>query len=290
MEELNTGTDKKQLLKAVIGFNLGAAVAGVGIVWSIMNNCFKKYAIHNIILLGIIWTITFMVFNSYMPWAENQGSLRPIGWFVCFIFWESVVPLPILFIYNGILGNLWAWKSGKYKTLEEFKKAQKKWNLVGLGGIGIIILGTSLMMVETNMETKANNKKQLNIARAKCRIANETIKPVFNRLGSNFTPDDFAHEWQKNYRVTSTWNRSEHGKINIEADADNKLDTKHGGSSRLDLRIVKSSDCELAKKNCYAYLDPRLYDEVEYTCKFYFDNKGVIVPAKSTLDFINGAK
>ena len=286
MPEEKLDINDKELKRALRGFNFAAAYPYLGILWAVFNKCFKKFALHNIVILVIIWIITLLVYNSFFKFTDG-GPKFVFGWIIGLLFWESLAPIPILYIYNGIMGNRWAWNSKNFNTLQDFKKSKMIWNLIGLCFLFMTALEISHAIINAHNYFRDYTNLQLNIAREKCRISKETLTPIFNKFGSRFDPQDIAFEWEKDSKVIRAWDRSEHGKIIIDADVYNELDTKHRGQSRIDLRIVKSPYCEISGGNCYFYLNHELTDDVDYTCRFYFDNSGRVVPSKGTLKFMS---
>ena len=135
------------------------------------------------------------------------------------------------------------------------------------------------------------NEEQYNMSRQKCILLNESLPPVFNKLGSNFDLEIFANEWGKNNKInhTQAYKAGPQGKDYISISIHNKFIVPHKtGYSYSKLYFVKSSYCEISKGNCYAYMQPESYQKINYICRFYFDDRGKLVPSNSTAKFISG--
>ncbi|WP_233278829.1 ribonuclease G [Floricoccus penangensis] len=87
--------DSNQVPEDIKGWNWGAF--GLTLYWSIGN---KVY-------LGLL------ILLSMVPYAG----------FVFAIVWKIVI---------AAKGNEWAWKAGKYKSVEEYKKVQESWKMPGI--------------------------------------------------------------------------------------------------------------------------------------------------------------
>ena len=131
-------------------------------------------------------------------------------------------------------------------------------------------------------------KTKMDVAREKCTLLSEVLPSVIGKLGGNFNSGDLVKEFEKDSRVKNAFDRSERGDIKIGADVHSKYDENGTfGGSRIDLYFKRTPDCEISEKNCYAYITPESYEEIIYSCRFYFDEKGHVVPSESTTQFIN---
>lgn len=126
---------------------------------------------------------------------------------------------------------------------------------------------------------------QMDIAREQCFILSEILPPAIGKFGGNFDFGDLVKEFEKDSRVRRTYEQSEDEECIV--DIYNKYD-KYGdyGGDRIRLYFERTPDCEISKKNCYAYLKPKS-DDIIYSCRFYFDGKGRVTQSKWTTQFIN---
>lgn len=83
--------------------------------------------------LTFVWGIYYRVWLSFLVFVP-----------VINIFW---------FIILGIYGNRWAWQNNKWKSVDEFKRQQKKWNIFGiiLFILQIIAISSFLLFFSSDM-------------------------------------------------------------------------------------------------------------------------------------------
>lgn len=112
------------------------------------------------------------------PLAPNNEQVpsEVLGWnwgafWLSFIWgigngvWIGLLSLIIPFwpFVLGIKGSEWAWKTGRFKSIEEFKSVQKKWARVGFAiflfstGLAIIGIVLSVALVSRMKVTPSNN-------------------------------------------------------------------------------------------------------------------------------------
>ena len=97
-------------------FNWGAF--GLAWIWGIFNGSFKRIFVSWLaVLLGIclIQIISPFIFL--------------LGYFLAF---SPPIILLLYHMYLGMHGNKWAWKSKKWKSLEDFNKTQRKWAIAAV--------------------------------------------------------------------------------------------------------------------------------------------------------------
>ncbi len=107
-------------------------------------------------------------------WGLSHGVYRSLLVFV------PIFNIVYIFIL-GAKGREWAWRSGKYKDVEEFRESQKVWDIVGALLIGAIIIfsvmGFSSGERETSVSQDDNASKASLIAEIVEQVKADTILP-----------------------------------------------------------------------------------------------------------------
>ncbi len=106
---------------SIPGFNIGALC--LTWIWGIYHR-----AVLTLILLFVD------IASVFVAWFVFAKGLAPDVLGICYT--ARIVPM----VWFGVQGNSWAWQSGRYETVDQMKKAQKKW--AWAGGIGIGLIGS----------------------------------------------------------------------------------------------------------------------------------------------------
>lgn len=101
--------------------------------------------------------------KEILKWSWGASFLTFI-WGLYHRVWLSfLVFVPIInifwFIFLGIYGNRWAWQNNKWKSVAEFKRQQKKWNIFGIICFifQIIIISFFLYLFSSDMFKETRN-------------------------------------------------------------------------------------------------------------------------------------
>lgn len=105
---------------SIPGFNFGALC--LTWIWGIYHR-----AVLTLILLFVD------IASVVVAWFVFAKGLAPDVLGLCYT--ARIVPM----VWFGVQGNSWAWQSGRYETVDQMKKAQKKWAI--WGGTTLIIVG-----------------------------------------------------------------------------------------------------------------------------------------------------
>ena len=111
--------EEKDLERELRKFNWGAAY--FGLIWAILNGCFKKWFINSLIV-SIIATIVGLAI-IFIPNIFVPGFAIIAGIFSPFIV--ALLIFLTVFIFVGLKANRWAWEGDKYDNIEHFNKIQK---------------------------------------------------------------------------------------------------------------------------------------------------------------------
>ena len=298
MEAFNLEIDEKDLKKALRGFNLGAAT--LGLFWSIANQCFKKWFIA-FLFITIIPTIIVIVWSIIsISQASGWGVLGAVLFAIILILLQQLLSLIVLFIFTGLKGNRWAFNSNKFADIAQFKQTQKLWTKVS-GAVLLFIL-IIIMMITAFCCCKIHNIKMehVNKYRAQCAVYNEILPTVFADIKGNNDVNSFAAELMKNPKISKNLKIEEileefaDGGFSVRTCDDKGCPNNHGyyiiyaGGYYGEQFLYKNKQkCCISSKNCYVELGKK-YDKFlkNVDCKFYFDNKGNVVPNKKTKDFL----
>lgn len=85
-------------------------------------------------------------FGCTFIWAASMNLWFWFGWFLLMI----LVFYPLYWIpavYLGINGNRFAWKSGRWDSLQQFEETQKVWAIWGKVMFGIAVLLTVIITI-----------------------------------------------------------------------------------------------------------------------------------------------
>ena len=247
--------------------------------------------------------------NEEQDYDEIEQELNHFNWgaFMLSFIWGignknfiPCIPVLILFfmpflladvialfycIWIGKNANKWAWENCQWKNIEHFRKVQKKWAIAGICVIsffavifpilltaGIFALGKS-NLGKSNLETTIDF---LNCKRG-VRIFKETLLQV-NPTSNNFY-QDFAN----------IINNKENTKVQLY---DNHyiltITTAQDKQNNVDMDIINNPPCSISKGNCY--MEVKMRDEQNNTCRYYYDNNGKTARSKKTDAFINRIK
>ena len=289
--------------KPIKGFNLGAAT--LGLFWSIANECFKKW-FKAFLFITIIPTILVIAWSIIsISQASGWDALKAIFFAIILIPAQQLISLLILFIFTGIKGNRWASDSNKFADIEQFKQTQKLW--AKISGAVLLFIFLIILMITAFCCCKIHNKKieQINKYRAQCSVYNEILPSVFANIKENNDVNLFTAELMKNQKISK---KSQDFKIEeiLEEFADGGLSVRScndsgcpnkygnyiiqvGGYYDGDRLLYKNKQkCFVSGKNCYVKIDKRYNKSLKNVdCKFYFDNKGNVIPDKKTKQLLN---
>lgn len=104
---------------SIPGFNFGALC--LTWIWGIYHR-----SVLTLILLFVD------IASVVVAWFVFAKGLAPDVLGLCYT--ARIVPM----VWFGVQGNSWAWQSGRYETVDQMKKAQKKWAIWG-GACAVLI-------------------------------------------------------------------------------------------------------------------------------------------------------
>ena len=108
-------------------FNWGAAQ--LGLIWSIVNGCFKKWFVNSLVasfIAGIGGMLLYLLCVFVLANFLGFMSIMVVA------FCIPVLAILGTYVYIGKKGNRWAWESDSNteKDIVKFSNTQKKWGAV----------------------------------------------------------------------------------------------------------------------------------------------------------------
>lgn len=248
-----------------------------------MFNNFRKSVIYKICGYSIyLWLIvTIFVLTLLMFSATSWNFFRVMGLLILLVNSISV----ILLIYT-ILFIIAFFTRHKFAT-EKFSKVADVGCIIILILYPLVILGL-FQVTFSNLDMKKRKieyqdylqNEYITDLKNRCTMLNNSVPTIINKLGPDFTKDEFATEFAK---LNSIDNISIGGVSEIlYIDKNNR---------RATLSIVQNNlshfgkePCNLEQKNCYVYLwTHKNYGE----CQFYFNDNKKVVPTNKTIELLN---
>ena len=268
------------LEKELKKFNWGAAY--LGLIWAIVNGCFKKWFIGTllcsliatviaVILIAIVLGLTFFAPTFINPFVS---AFLMIG--IC------ILASLAIFIYIGKKGNIWAWENFDSKDIDKFIKIQKKWGTVAIVLLSISLAGLIVQIITFSALSSLPTSENKPVA-----ISKENCQAVYNILPKTLSSIKNDEQWVDNLEkaleaddtISTVLNLSD--TLNIYFAFNDK---PNGAEGRAEFKIVKEPSCSISEANCYM---TAITNIPETACRFYFDDNGNVAISKLTRNFLN---
>lgn len=242
MNDFYETEDRAELNDSLDKFNWGAF--GLGLFWAPFNGAWNDYW-----MIFAIQVLFFILSNFFF------GIV-----FYILIF--------CLNIYCGKKGNEWAWYGKKWKSIEEFETAQKKWTVGWLVVfiINIIIAGVIFVVGATFIKALSSPKGQGKL------LGSVFVMPLSEdpQFKTAKNTEEMVDLYVKN------WNQSSGSSTAAKKYSEDSilLYSPTGSRSEQILTLYKSGDCSMEKKNCYMIYYEKHGETVTPIAKTYFDLNG----------------
>lgn len=290
----------KIIEKELRKFNWGAAC--FGLLWSIVNRCFKKWFIESLILFSSLVISLYGIYFLICHFNPLQAVLL-MPYLIVIPIFISIV----LFIYWGIKGNKWAWNSFKNKNIAEFQYIQDPWKMATIVILSFYIIalvlqiiiptialkGTSGNMVlkgiskglskdkltNSSLDTKYSKKEYFIDANA-CKILKEELQnAIKSTKNDSLWFENISKELKKSDKIFSAFSSPFSETIDLY------LKSEEGYlGNRIELKVAHNIPCTLEEKNCSIF--SKATNNGEY-CLIFFDDNGNIEASSKTLKFIS---
>ena len=264
-----------KLEKELKRFNWGAAY--FGIIWALLNGCFKKWFINSLVVSLIILVIGLGLI--FIPSFFVPGFSIMAGFFGGIAI--PILMLVVVFIYVGLKGNRWAWEGDKYDNIEHFNKIQKRWAIVAgvllsLSAISMILQFGALYMLT---KLPAPEPEEVYISRQTCQIVYDRLPYAISKVNINDEAwvskiADVIAEDENIFGYGLDYTK----KISVSVFDKNTADTGRG-----EFDVVLDPPCSISEANCY--ISAKTADE-NAACRFYFDNSGEVAMSQKTKTFL----